>query len=74
MVTKRIKSNPGLDLSHLPINGSEPAGTKWLIGAVLAAGKDGCACTSCQLLKKFGGVMSEALLKEGDHDRDQDPQ
>jgi hypothetical protein len=39
---------------------------KILIGAVLAAGQDGCTCTACQLLKKFGGFMSKAVLEEVD--------
>lgn len=52
------------DLSHLPFTGADQAGVKWLIAAVLAAGKDGCECDSCKLLKKFGGELSGALLKE----------
>jgi hypothetical protein len=61
------QAQPGsqsLDLAHLPIPGGDQAGTKWLIGAVLAAGQNGCECTSCKLLKKFGGAMSQALIKE----------
>ena len=49
---------------QLPIPQGDAAGTKWLIAAVLAAGKDGCACDSCRLLKKFGGECLAALLKE----------
>ena len=36
--------------------------------AVLAAGKSGCTCDSCRLLKKFGGEVSAALLKEKEVD------
>jgi hypothetical protein len=48
----------------LPLSGGDAAGTKYLIGAVLVAGKDGCQCEACQLLKKFGGELGAALLKE----------
>ncbi len=54
-----------LEMPQIAIPGGADSSTKWLIGAVLAAGKDGCECDSCKLLKKFGGAMSEALLKEG---------
>jgi hypothetical protein len=53
-----------LKVPELTIPGGADPGSKWLIAAVLAAGKDGCNCDSCQLLKKFGGAMSAALLKE----------
>lgn len=66
MPGKQPTSTQMPDLSHLPIGGADQAGTKWLIGAVLAAGKDGCQCDSCKLLKKFGGAMSAALVKEDD--------
>jgi len=49
---------------HMPMPQADAAGTKWLIAAVLAAGKDGCTCNSCQLLKKFGSAMSDAMLQE----------
>ncbi len=54
------------DIGNLPMPAGDNSGSKWLIAAVLAAGKDGCNCDSCQLLKKFGGELSAALLKEGD--------
>ena len=59
-----------LDLSvaptgiQLPLPAGADSGSRWLIAAVLAAGKDGCECDSCKLLKRFGGAMSEAMLKE----------
>ena len=46
------------------IPGGDASGSKWLIAAVLAAGKDGCECDSCKLLKKFAGELSASLLKE----------
>ncbi len=46
-----------------PLGGTEQS-AKLLIAAVLAAGQNGCSCASCQLLKKFGGFMSAAVLKE----------
>lgn len=65
MVTsKRNPKTAALDLTHLPMPQGADSGSKWLIAAVLAAGKDGCTCDSCQLLKRFGGAMSEAMLKE----------
>ena len=54
---------PGIE--GIPFPGGDAGGTKWLIAAVLAAGKDGCGCPSCQLLKRFGGALSDAMLKEG---------
>ena len=42
----------------------DSSGAKWLISAVLAAGQNGCVCPACQLLKKFGGELSAAMLKE----------
>lgn len=56
--------NKAIKVPEIAIPGGADQGSKWLIGAVLAAGQDGCNCPSCQLLKKFGGVMSAALLKE----------
>lgn len=61
---KRLTKAAPLDLSHLPMPAGADNGSKWLIAAVLAAGKDSCACDACKLLKKFGGAMSEAMLKE----------
>ncbi len=52
------------DLGHLPGLQGDAGGTKWLIAAVLAAGKNNCTCDSCQLLKRFGGALSTAMLKE----------
>lgn len=72
MVTKRLQSKAALDLAHLPVGGADPAGSKWLIGAVLAAGQDGCECDCCKLLKKFGAAMSKAVLQEVDTHGDQD--
>lgn len=54
----------GAEGIHLPIPGGDESGAKWLIGAVLAAGQDGCQCTACQLLKKFGAKLSKALSEE----------
>jgi hypothetical protein len=48
----------------LPMQAGDSSGAKWLISAVLAAGQGGCVCTACQLLKKFGGELSAAMLKE----------
>jgi hypothetical protein len=54
-------------LDHLPIPGGDKSGSKFLIGAVMAAGENGCQCKSCVLLKKFGSVLADALIKdEGD--------
>lgn len=55
---------PDMGGMNIPMPGGGEAGTKWLIAAVLAAGKDGCNCDSCQLLKRFGGALSSAMLKE----------
>ena len=48
----------------LPMQAGDSSGAKWLISAVLAAGQNGCVCPACQLLKKFGGELSAAMLKE----------
>jgi len=64
MVTKQIHKGPPVDLSHLPLPQGDQSGSKWLIAAVLAAGQDGCACSACKLLKKFGAELSTALLQE----------
>jgi len=54
----------------LPMPGGDAGGTKWLIAAVLAAGKDGCECDACKLLKRFGGELSAAMLKEPENGGD----
>ena len=65
MVTKqRVIKTAALDMGHLPMPAGADDGSKCLIAAVLAAGKDGCACDSCKLLRRFGGAMSEAMLRE----------
>ena len=46
------------------LGGGNEQSAKLLIAAVLAAGQNGCNCPSCQLLKRFGGFMSDAVLKE----------
>lgn len=63
-VKKRLVRPPIPSLEGIPLPGGDAGGTKWLIAAVLAAGKDGCNCPSCQLLKKFGTALSDAMLKE----------
>lgn len=73
MTQHRVKI-PGPSTPMLPIPGGDSSGTKWLIAAVLAAGKDGCQCDSCQLLKRFGGELSSAMLKEGDNGGNPDSQ
>ena len=65
MVTPRQpKKPPLLDMGSLPMPQGADSSTKWLIAAVLAAGKDNCECPSCQLLKRFGTALSTALLQE----------
>ena len=66
MVTKTKGTGKISGLEGLPLPQGADVSTRWLIAAVLAAGKDGCDCDSCQLLKKFGGALSSAMLKEGD--------
>ena len=56
------------NIGNIPLPQGADSGTKWLIAAVLAAGKDGCECDSCKLLKRFGGELSSAMLKESDGD------
>ena len=73
MQGKTRTKGPIPDLAHLPIGGSDNAGTRWLIGAVLPAGKDGCECDSCKLLRKFGAAMSQQLIQEDDNGGHQDP-
>ncbi len=51
-----------------PALGDSEQSAKLLIAAVLAAGQNGCTCSSCQLLKKFGGFMSNAVLQEVQHE------
>lgn len=67
MVQQRTtRKTPPLELPNLQIPGGADNATKYLISAVLAAGSDGCNCHACQLLKKFGSGMAEAMLKEDD--------
>jgi hypothetical protein len=56
------------NIGNIPLPQGADSGTKWLIAAVLAAGKDGCECDACKLLKRFGGELSSAMLKEGEAD------
>ena len=63
---RRVAKTPVPNLMNLPMPAGADSGSKWLITAMLVAGKDGCECDSCKLLKRFGGAMSEAMLKEGD--------
>jgi len=66
MTQPRRKPQPaGVDLGHLPLPQGMDSSSKWLIAAVLAAGKEDCECDSCKLLKKFGGSLSSAMLQEG---------
>jgi hypothetical protein len=62
--TRQHKDMKAMAEGFLPMPAGVDSGSKWLIAAVLAAGKDGCGCDSCKLLKRFGGAMSEAMLKE----------
>jgi hypothetical protein len=65
MVSNKTKAGgklPGLE--GIPLPQGADSSSRWLIAAVLAAGKDGCTCDACQLLKKFGGALSTAMLKE----------
>ena len=68
MVTETGKT-PGIPTPIPPgLLGSATEGqAKLLIGAVLAAGQNTCSCTACQLLRRFGGFMSKALLEEDSH-------
>ena len=53
---------PGVD--HVPMpQGAEP-NSKRLIAAILAAGKDGCECQTCQLMKRFGEDLSNQMIDE----------
>lgn len=61
---QRIPKSPTDALGLPPPLGDSDQSAKLLIAAVLAAGQNGCNCSSCQLLKRFGGFMSEAVLKE----------
>lgn len=61
---KRVVKAPAPSMPMLPMPAGADAGSRWLIAAVLAAGKDGCECDACKLLKRFGGAMSEAMLQE----------
>lgn len=64
MVMPTDKMTDLLGGGHLPMQSGDSSGAKWLIAAVLAAGQGGCVCPACQLLKKFGGELSTAMLKE----------
>jgi hypothetical protein len=61
---KRVIKAAELGTGFLPMPVGADDGSKCLIAAVLAAGKDGCKCDSCKLLRRFGASMSEAMLKE----------
>ena len=63
-MTQQRTRVPKIAAPILPLPGGDQTGARWLIAAVLAAGNDGCTCNACQLLKKFGGEMSSAMLKE----------
>lgn len=63
---RRVVKKPALEIPNMPLPQGADSVTRWLIAAVLAAGKDGCECDACKLLKRFGGAMSEAMLKEGE--------
>lgn len=60
---RKLKA-PDNPLGLSPALGESEQSAKLLIAAVLAAGQNGCNCPSCQLLKRFGGFMSDAVLKE----------
>jgi hypothetical protein len=62
------------NIGNIPLPQGADSGTKWLIAAVLAAGKDGCECDSCKLLKRFGGELSSAMLKENEDAGHNDPE
>lgn len=53
---------PPVDL--LPGQAGDSQGSKLLIAAVLAAGKNGCECDACKLLKRFGTALSDSVLVE----------
>lgn len=59
--TAKVAENP---LGLPEAMGGNEQSAKLLIAAVIAAGQNGCNCSSCQLLKKFGGFMSDAILQE----------
>jgi len=61
--TRTKKALPPGSLNFPMPTGDSP-GTKYLIGAVLVAGKNDCQCEACQLLKKFRDELGTALLKE----------
>ena len=75
MVTQnRAQRRSMPNIGNIPLPQGADAGTKWLIAAVLAAGKDGCECDACKLLKRFGSSLSEAMLAEGDDSGHNDSQ
>jgi len=73
MVQQRIKAKTPA-LPNLPLAGADSEQAKYMIAATLAAGKDGCTCEACQLLKRFGGELSRMLLQEVSHGGDQHPE
>lgn len=65
MTTNRTeRRHPQLKAPNLPLSGSDGAQSRYMIAAILAAGKDGCTCEACQYLKQFSGELIPALLKE----------
>jgi len=63
-IQSKARKSPAPGSLSLPLPQGSDQYARYLITAVLVAGKDGCTCESCQLLKKFGGVLGEAMLKE----------
>ncbi len=73
MVTQPSVSRQRLQIPQAGIPGMADEGTKNLIGAMLAAGSDGCDCTACKLLRKFGSSLSKSLLAEDNGSGNQNP-
>jgi hypothetical protein len=65
VMPKELLGGAGIPL--IPGMAGDKSGSKYLITAILSAGENGCQCKSCQLLKKFGSAMADAVLKEGDN-------
>jgi len=63
---KRVQREPSMVIPNIPLPQGADSSSRLLIAAVLAAGKNGCGCDSCRLLKRFGGALSEAMLKESE--------
>ena len=63
MPNRATRRHP-VELPNLPIPQGDMSGSKYIIGAVLEAFQSNCDCKSCQLLKRFAGDLSAALLKE----------